>query len=154
MTISIRPHWRRSASRTASSTSTASGRPRASGATWTHMHPATGEEVGRFPVAGVDDVDLAVRAARKAFDEGPWPRSPRQGADPARCGGIADAGARARRRAARACQALDNGVPLELRHHLRDVVGVRRRRASTTTPAGSTSSPARRCRRSRAATTW
>ncbi|MDQ1644432.1 MAG: aldehyde dehydrogenase [Cryptosporangiaceae bacterium] len=43
--------------------------------TWTHTHPATGEEVGAFPVAGAEDVDLAVRAARRAFGEGPWPRA-------------------------------------------------------------------------------
>ena len=43
--------------------------------TWTHLHPATGEEVGRFAVAGPADVDRAVQAARRAFDEGPWPRS-------------------------------------------------------------------------------
>src|ERR1700677_1858506 len=35
-----------------------------SGRTWEHRHPATG-----------GDVDLAVRAARRAFDEGPWPRA-------------------------------------------------------------------------------
>ena len=46
----------------------------ASGQTWCHTHPATGEEVASFPVAGAADVDLAVRAARRAFDEGPWPR--------------------------------------------------------------------------------
>src|SRR5579872_4119988 len=46
----------------------------ASGATWDHVHPATGEQVAAFPVAGPADVDLAVRAARRAFDEGPWPR--------------------------------------------------------------------------------
>src|SRR5947208_8474775 len=44
------------------------------GATWTHVHPATGEEVGQFAVAGRNDVDRAVRAARTAFDEGPWPK--------------------------------------------------------------------------------
>jgi aldehyde dehydrogenase (NAD+) len=48
--------------------------PARSGQTWSHRHPATGEEVASFPVAGPDDVDLAVRAARRAFDEGPWPR--------------------------------------------------------------------------------
>ena len=42
---------------------------------WTHVHPATGEEVGRFAVAGAQDVDAAVRAARAAFDEGPWGKS-------------------------------------------------------------------------------
>ena len=45
------------------------------GRTWDHSHPATGERVASFPVAGPGDVDLAVRAARRAFDEGPWPRA-------------------------------------------------------------------------------
>ena len=44
-------------------------------ASWGHRHPATGEEVASFPVAGPADVDRAVRAARRAFDEGPWPRA-------------------------------------------------------------------------------
>lgn len=35
--------------------------------------PATGELVGKVPLAGKDDVDAACAAARKAFDEGPWP---------------------------------------------------------------------------------
>src|SRR5262249_39412187 len=42
---------------------------------WDHSHPATGEQVASFPVAGPGDVDLAVRAARRAFDDGPWPRA-------------------------------------------------------------------------------
>src|SRR5512136_750732 len=46
-----------------------------SGQTWNHSHPATGEEVASFPVAGPADVDAAVRAARRAFDEGTWPRA-------------------------------------------------------------------------------
>jgi aldehyde dehydrogenase (NAD+) len=45
------------------------------GATWTHLHPASGEPIGAFPVATMSDVDDAVRAARAAFDTGPWPRS-------------------------------------------------------------------------------
>ena len=45
------------------------------GQTWGHRHPATGEDVASFPVAEAGDVDLAVRAARRAFDEGPWPRA-------------------------------------------------------------------------------
>jgi aldehyde dehydrogenase (NAD+) len=40
---------------------------------WTHVHPATHEAVTRFATANARDVDRAVRAARKAFDEGPWP---------------------------------------------------------------------------------
>jgi len=46
-----------------------------SGQSWSHTHPATGEQVASFPVAGPQDVDAAVRAARRAFDEGPWPRA-------------------------------------------------------------------------------
>jgi aldehyde dehydrogenase (NAD+) len=45
------------------------------GQTWNHRHPATGEDVASFPIAAAPDVDLAVRAARRAFDEGPWPRA-------------------------------------------------------------------------------
>ena len=44
------------------------------GQAWPHRHPATGEDVAAFPVASPADVDLAVRAARRAFDDGPWPR--------------------------------------------------------------------------------
>ena len=43
------------------------------GSMWTHVHPTTNEEVARFATASADDVDRAVRAARRAFDEGPWP---------------------------------------------------------------------------------
>ena len=35
--------------------------------------PATGELVGKVPLASKADVDAACAAARKAFDEGPWP---------------------------------------------------------------------------------
>src|SRR5580704_3422122 len=42
---------------------------------WEHRHPATGEQVAGFPIAGPADVDRAVQAARRAFDEGPWPRA-------------------------------------------------------------------------------
>ncbi|MDT5208106.1 MAG: aldehyde dehydrogenase, partial [Mycobacterium sp.] len=35
--------------------------------------PATGELVGKVPMAVAADVDAACAAARKAFDEGPWP---------------------------------------------------------------------------------
>ncbi len=36
--------------------------------------PANGEVVGSAPHAGAHDVDIAVAAARRAFDSGPWPR--------------------------------------------------------------------------------
>ncbi|GBE63696.1 aldehyde dehydrogenase [Mycobacterium sp. MFM001] len=38
--------------------------------------PATGEYVGKVPLAAAADVDAAVAAARKAFDTGPWPSTP------------------------------------------------------------------------------
>jgi len=37
-------------------------------------NPATGEVITHVPEAEAEDVDRAVRAARHAFDEGPWPR--------------------------------------------------------------------------------
>ncbi len=42
------------------------------GETWTHVHPATNESVSEFALASADDVDVAVRAARRAFDDGGW----------------------------------------------------------------------------------
>jgi aldehyde dehydrogenase (NAD+) len=85
-------------------------RPAASGETWTHTHPATGEAIGDFPVAGESDVDEAVKVARRVFDAGTWSNTRVQ------------ARVRALRRYAdllrehadelRSIQALDNGVPL------------------------------------------
>ncbi|MCV7171464.1 MULTISPECIES: aldehyde dehydrogenase [Mycolicibacterium] len=44
--------------------------------------PATGEKVGQVPLAAAADVDAACAAARKAFDEGPWPTmTPQQRAE-------------------------------------------------------------------------
>ena len=47
--------------------------PATSGRQLAVRSPSTGEVVGRVPEAGPDDVEAAVRAARQAFDEGPWP---------------------------------------------------------------------------------
>src|SRR5580692_5204032 len=44
------------------------------GGTWEQMNPATNEVVTTFAIAAVADVDRAVGAARRAFDDGPWPR--------------------------------------------------------------------------------
>jgi acyl-CoA reductase-like NAD-dependent aldehyde dehydrogenase len=38
------------------------------------VDPATEDVVGRVPTAGTEDVDAAVAAARRAFDESDWPR--------------------------------------------------------------------------------
>jgi aldehyde dehydrogenase (NAD+) len=44
-----------------------------SGETFTTVNPATEEPICMVAKAGVEDVDRAVRAARAAFDGGPWP---------------------------------------------------------------------------------
>src|SRR5205823_510281 len=47
----------------------------AGGKTIEVVSPATEEVVGVVPEASEADVDRAVQAARKAFDEGPWPQT-------------------------------------------------------------------------------
>jgi acyl-CoA reductase-like NAD-dependent aldehyde dehydrogenase len=46
----------------------------ASGETFTTYNPATEEPIGAVAKAGPEDVDRAVKAARAAFESGPWPR--------------------------------------------------------------------------------
>src|ERR671939_1356684 len=46
----------------------------ASGKTFPTLNPATGEPICQFAEGDKADIDLAVKAARKAFEEGPWPR--------------------------------------------------------------------------------
>ncbi len=38
------------------------------------INPATEENIACFPSAGIDDLEIAIAAARRAFDEGEWPR--------------------------------------------------------------------------------
>ena len=45
-----------------------------SGKTFESVNPYTGRVWATAPEAGEEDVDLAVRAAREAFVEGPWGR--------------------------------------------------------------------------------
>jgi acyl-CoA reductase-like NAD-dependent aldehyde dehydrogenase len=45
-----------------------------SGRKWTVVNPATGQPLAEVAQANAADVDLAVTAARRAFDEGEWPR--------------------------------------------------------------------------------
>jgi phenylacetaldehyde dehydrogenase len=53
--------------------------PAASGKTFPVYNPATGDILTHVPEAEAEDVNRAVLAARRAFDEGPWPRlSPSQ----------------------------------------------------------------------------
>ena len=46
----------------------------ASGKTFDTPNPATGETLARIAEGGAEDINRAVRAARKAFEEGPWSR--------------------------------------------------------------------------------
>jgi aldehyde dehydrogenase (NAD+) len=49
-------------------------RSAADGRTFETFDPATGGVIASIPHAGAEDVDAAVRAARRAFDDGPWTR--------------------------------------------------------------------------------
>ncbi|MFZ0395354.1 MAG: aldehyde dehydrogenase family protein [Terracidiphilus sp.] len=46
----------------------------ASGKTFPVYNPATGDVITHVPEAEAEDVNRAVMAARRAFDEGPWPK--------------------------------------------------------------------------------
>ena len=47
----------------------------ATGATFESGDPASGETIARIAAADAEDVDRAVSAARRAFDNGPWRRT-------------------------------------------------------------------------------
>src|SRR3990172_266973 len=46
--------------------------PAGSGESFSSITPANGEELAQVALAGQEDVDLAVQAARTAFEKGPW----------------------------------------------------------------------------------
>lgn len=48
--------------------------PAASGRTFPTENPATGKELARIAACGAEDVDRAVKAARRAFQDGRWAR--------------------------------------------------------------------------------
>jgi aminomuconate-semialdehyde/2-hydroxymuconate-6-semialdehyde dehydrogenase len=48
--------------------------PAVSGETFDDINPATGEVIAKIASGSKADIDLAVAAAKKAFDSGPWPR--------------------------------------------------------------------------------
>ena len=47
----------------------------ASGKSFETPNPATGETLARVAEGDAEDIDRAVKAARRAFDEGPWRRT-------------------------------------------------------------------------------
>ncbi|SFB38087.1 aldehyde dehydrogenase (NAD+) [Amycolatopsis marina] len=75
MTLTVQPHRESLGLKTGQLYIDGQWGPAKDGATWTHQHPATGEAVGDFAVAGVADVDSAVAAARRAFESGKWSNS-------------------------------------------------------------------------------
>ena len=50
--------------------------PALAGEKYTSLNPANNEPIATFVLGGAEDIDRAVGAARRAFDEGPWPRLP------------------------------------------------------------------------------
>src|SRR5690606_36322502 len=45
-----------------------------SGETFDVLDPSTGQPIAKAAAGGAPDVDAAVKAARRAFTSGPWPR--------------------------------------------------------------------------------
>lgn len=45
-----------------------------SGKTFQTLDPRTGEVIANVAEGDAEDINRAVAAARKAFDEGPWPK--------------------------------------------------------------------------------
>lgn len=83
----------------------------ASGKTFPTVNPATGETIARVAEGYQADVDLAVKAARRAFEEGPWRRM--NARERGRLlGKLADLIEKHRDELAR-LETLDNGKPLQ-----------------------------------------
>ena len=80
--------------------------------TWNHVHPASGEHDFTLAVAPSEQVDRAVRAARKAFDDGPWPRLHARERK-LLLGPLGDL-VRAAERELAELQSLDNGLPISV----------------------------------------
>ncbi|MGN6667609.1 MAG: aldehyde dehydrogenase family protein [Trinickia sp.] len=80
------------------------------GGTFETIDPSTEQIIARVAAATAEDVDLAVKAARKAFDEGPWPRM--SGAERAVALRRIGKGIRDRLQALAELEVRDNGKPL------------------------------------------
>jgi betaine-aldehyde dehydrogenase len=74
------------------------------------LDPSDERPIAQFPAATAEDVDRAVRAARRAFDEGPWPRL--SGAQRAMALRTVAAGIRQRLAQLAELEVRDNGKPL------------------------------------------
>lgn len=72
MSFSVLPHAERLGVRPGRLLVDGTWREGGAGETWTHVHPATNEDVTTVAVATPVDVADAVGAARRAFDDGAW----------------------------------------------------------------------------------
>eukprot|EP00250_Pteridium_aquilinum_P006259 c16215_g2_i1 orf=46-1551(-) len=88
--------------------------------TFETLDPRTGQVIAHVAEADKEDVDVAVKAARKAFDEGPWPRMSGYERGRILCK-IADLMEENIAELA-ALETLDNGKPLVMSMHV-DVAG-------------------------------
>jgi len=92
----------------------------ADGRTFATLDPATGREIAQVALAGAEDVDRAVAAARAAFAEGPWGSMPAAGRERlmlALAQAIED-----RAEEIAQIESLDNGKPVGLAQYV-DVAG-------------------------------
>jgi betaine-aldehyde dehydrogenase len=80
------------------------------GGTFETIDPSTEAVIAEVAAATAGDIDLAVKAARKAFDEGPWPQM--TGAERATVLRRIAAGIRAREQEIAELEVRDNGKPL------------------------------------------
>ncbi len=81
-----------------------------SGKTFDRRSPAHDVVVGVYPLAANEDTDLAVAAARHAFDTGPWPK--RSGAERAACLAKSAALIRANAEELALIETLESGKPI------------------------------------------
>jgi acyl-CoA reductase-like NAD-dependent aldehyde dehydrogenase len=92
----------------------------ADGRTFATLDPASGQEIAQVAHAGPGDVDRAVKAARAAFSEGPWPSMPAAGREGLMLALAAAIESRAEEFAQ--IESLDNGKPVGLAQYV-DVAG-------------------------------
>ena len=87
-----------------------------SGKTFATINPTTGKEICQVAEADAADVDIAVKAARKAFDQGPWHKT--SGPERARLlNRLADLIEKHADELA-ALESMDNGKPLLVAKHV------------------------------------
>ncbi|MER9881935.1 aldehyde dehydrogenase family protein [Mesorhizobium sp. M0118] len=80
------------------------------GGTFPIINPATEEVVHHGPAGTAEDVELAVKAARRAFDHGPWPKM--SGAERAKYLRAIATGIRNRLQEIARLETIDNGKPI------------------------------------------